>query len=313
LNYSNKPLNYRYQAFGLTFDSEFRLEDLIVLPEEGTAADVMICKGEFSELLDLQVETESEHYIRRIGADDIVIQAADASFRITKGRQILVQFYPPSRFDRFASVLLGAVMGVLLTQRGMLILHASAVAIDGRAVLFAGKSGSGKSTMAAAMQGRKHRLITDDICALVRDDNGIFWAQPSYPQQKISASSASILGIDAKNLRRVPDGRLKYEMTAEVDFQQNPLPVGAFYEIVTDPTDYFSVAPLHGAEKFVAVSKNASWVDFAGVFGVQSLLFQQCAEIAKSIPVNRIFRQENGIPLQTQAEQVAGNFALIRR
>ncbi len=56
--------------------------------------------------------------------------------------------------------------------------HASAVAIDGRAVLIYGPSGSGKSDLALRLIDRGARLIADDRTVLRREGDGLFAAPP---------------------------------------------------------------------------------------------------------------------------------------
>jgi hypothetical protein len=51
-------------------------------------------------------------------------------------------------------------------RRWLGILHASAVALDGRCVVFAGAKGSGKSTLAAALVASGADLVTDDYAPL---------------------------------------------------------------------------------------------------------------------------------------------------
>ncbi len=57
----------------------------------------------------------------------------------------------------------GAMLAFQLYRRGLAVLHASAVEIDGRAVAFVADSGGGKSTMATLMCAAGARLITDDV------------------------------------------------------------------------------------------------------------------------------------------------------
>jgi serine kinase of HPr protein (carbohydrate metabolism regulator) len=56
-------------------------------------------------------------------------------------------------------------------------LHASCVAIDGRAVLIEGRPGSGKSDLALRLIDRGARLVSDDYTVLIRE-RGRLLAQP---------------------------------------------------------------------------------------------------------------------------------------
>lgn len=58
------------------------------------------------------------------------------------------------------------------------IAHASAVALDGRAVLIFGPSGSGKSDLALRLVDRGARLIADDRTVLRREGEAVLAAPP---------------------------------------------------------------------------------------------------------------------------------------
>ena len=60
----------------------------------------------------------------------------------------------------------GAMLAYQLYRRGCLVLHASAVDVQGAAIAFVGNVGMGKSTMAALMCAGGARLITDDVLAV---------------------------------------------------------------------------------------------------------------------------------------------------
>lgn len=62
---------------------------------------------------------------------------------------------------------------------GSLVMQASAVAIEGRALLIEGPPGSGKSTLALALIDRGAGLIGDDAVTLTAADDGRLIASPS--------------------------------------------------------------------------------------------------------------------------------------
>ena len=63
------------------------------------------------------------------------------------GREIIIDAKEDSEPALLRLCILGPGFAVLLHQRNYLILHASAVSVEGEAVIFLGNSGDGKSTM----------------------------------------------------------------------------------------------------------------------------------------------------------------------
>lgn len=88
---------------------------------------------------------------------------------------------PPFTNEDAATYLLGPVMGFVLRRRGVTALHASAVVVEGRAVVMCGPSQAGKSTTAAAMALRGIPVLSDDITA-VKEDCGVFQVESGYPR-----------------------------------------------------------------------------------------------------------------------------------
>jgi hypothetical protein len=109
-----------------------------------------------------------------------------------KGKRVWSVWPASSSVEEATSYLLGPVMGVLLRYRGVLCLHASAVAMNGRAVAFVGPPGAGKSTMAAALCQRGYMVLADDITT-IEPRNGTFYVHPAYPGVSLWPDSLSLL------------------------------------------------------------------------------------------------------------------------
>ena len=101
-----------------------------------------------------------------------------------------------------AQGLLAAEMGMnlqmALGQRRYLLLHASVVERDGRALLMTGISGAGKSTLAALLGARGWRLMGDEF-ALVDPETGAIHAFPRLVSLKNEAIGVVETGV--------PEGR----------------------------------------------------------------------------------------------------------
>lgn len=101
-----------------------------------------------------------------------------------------------------AAYLLGPALAFVLKLRGITCLHASAVAIDGRAVAFVGPAGAGKSSAAAAFARAGYPVLTDDVAPL-HDRGTRFEIQPAYPRVRLWPDSAEALFGSPEALPRI--------------------------------------------------------------------------------------------------------------
>lgn len=79
------------------------------------------------------------------------------------------------------------------TRTADTILHASCVAVSGKAVLIRGASGLGKSSLALELMGRGAFLVADDRTCLIRHDRGVIAFAPAPLLGKIEARYIGIL------------------------------------------------------------------------------------------------------------------------
>jgi hypothetical protein len=145
-------------------------------------------------------------------------------------------------------LLLDQVLPLALSAE-RLVLHASAVHVPGfGAVAFAGRTGRGKSTLAAALAQHGCALLTDD-CLVLGSHRGRVSVWPSYPGVRLWADAAAALGnpVRASALahytrkRRVPAHAL-------LPFRSRPSPLRALFLLappgaVRDAADVRACAP----------------------------------------------------------------------
>jgi len=72
-------------------------------------------------------------------------------------------------------------------------IHASCVAIGGRAVLLAGRSGTGKSDLALRLIDRGAVLVSDDYTQLTRRDGRLYATPPANIAGKIEVRGVGIV------------------------------------------------------------------------------------------------------------------------
>lgn len=119
----------------------------------------------------------------------------------SRGRRIWADWPADLTAEHVAGYLLGPVMGVVLRLRGIVCLHASAIALGDGAIALVGASGSGKSTTAAAFSRLGHAVMADDLVPVVPAD-GSFEIVASRPRLRLWPDSASALFGAAEVLPR---------------------------------------------------------------------------------------------------------------
>lgn len=97
--------------------------------------------------------------------DLIVRFEDDTRFLIGRtGRELSLIDAPPAYTrDDLAAYVLGPILTIALHLQGAVLLHASSAVLGDKAVLFAGSSGSGKSTTAAMLHRLGYTILSDDM------------------------------------------------------------------------------------------------------------------------------------------------------
>ena len=167
-----------------------------------------------------------------------------ARYLVTDGDQIVIDPAPKTDPDSVRVFLLGSIFGALLHQRGLLPLHASAIQTARGAVLFAGASGMGKSTLAGAFYRRGYRVVSDEICAL---DGDRMW--PAIPWLTLWPDAVEELGLWSDAVRQVRPNIKKFHVPIEPSIDHSPLPVRAIYILSKTNGPDFAVSRLRGIDK----------------------------------------------------------------
>jgi len=111
------------------------------------------------------------------------------------------------------------------------VLHAGAVDIEGKSVLFVAKSFGGKSTMTDFFIQKGHKMISDDKVACL-EDKGNFFALPSYPYHR-PYRTLEDLGYAVKNMATLVK------------------PIHGIYELKkSEPDSMIEIIELKGIQKF---------------------------------------------------------------
>jgi hypothetical protein len=222
------------------------------------------------------------------------------------GCEIVVDPAPEVDERVLRSFILGSVLAMILHQRGRLVLHASAVAVDGAAVAFLGGSGWGKSTTAAALHTRGHRVVADDVMA-VQESAGCPAVCPGFPQIKLWPEAVISLGDDVNRLPRLHPLLEKRVRRVTDGFSQNPLPLGQVYVLTFGETQ--EIEPLRPQEALVELVRHSYLTHLLRPLGEASSHFLQCASLVKNVSIYRLKRPRSLRELSDLAQLVEENLS----
>lgn len=269
---------YCYSAYGLSIQSEIHLA---TLAGGSATADVQVRRANVIPPAELNGHatwtTRSDIYFRFENVGVI---------RVSGGTEIVVDANGVD--DRTAGLLvLGPSMGALLHQRGLLVLHASAVTASGGVVAFLGHSGWGKSTMAGALVKLGHRAFSDDLVP-VSLTNGVPIALPGYPFLKLGQDSGAMLGYEmGESAAFLPDDNRRHVAVGGVD-PDVPLPLVRVYVLAED--DRPAIEFLKPQDAAVELIRHSYASPCLAASGMSAFHLQCCAALVEKLPICRLHR-----------------------
>lgn len=269
---------FHYRAFDLVIASELECPQLLVCDAQNH--DIRIYLGEVPRGADFEEGAERQ----------LILRIRDlASFWIRGGAEIIVQPHQGCELQDLQLILLGSVMTAMLWQRGYFVLHANAVASAEGAILCAGPSGIGKSTVAASCYSHGYRMLSDDICAIRLNSPGLPDVLSSYPYLKLWDDMVAALDLTQKISSVVRRNQEKYYISCIDNFEPKSQPLKAIFMI--DPHAPVGEARLlKGTEAFRQLLHNAHRPQYLALMGLLEKSFQQAAELASKLPIYSVSR-----------------------
>jgi HPr Serine kinase C-terminal domain len=241
----------------------------------------------------------------RLGIDNI------ASFLTREGREVVVEPRGDISNPEFRSWLLGPVLGMLCHQRGLFPLHAACVRIGDGAVALAGRTGAGKSTLAAALVRRGHGLIADDVCVIEPAAPGGPRVLPSFPRLKLWEDVLQALEIPVDGMPRAKSGKRKFHFCQPGSFDPSPVRLHAVYLLVRSEQE--EISRVIGAEAARLLSNEIYRRPIGFHLGRKVALLTDALRIAAAVPLFRLPVRLNLSELDAVAEGVEAHHRMIGR
>ena len=276
---------FAYTAYGLGIHSEVPLPNLIL---GSKTQDIIIHKGNINRTE--SAGASQDEFVLSANTKEVCFNQQNVgTCLVREGREIVVDIDTDADERFLPPFILVVPLAMLLHQRGLFILHASAIAINGGVVAFLGKSGQGKSTTAGALHQLGYPIVTDDVLALDMSSPENITVLPSFPQLRLWPESVTSLGHIPENLPQVyPNSEKRFRHLSD-GFQQTPLPLKRIY--VLEYGTQQQIEPLTPQEAFIEVTRQSYPIkELLKATGTAAAKFQLGAKLANTISVCRLKR-----------------------
>lgn len=281
---------YRYTIFGLVIESEIELTGLI--QSNATPPDTIIKLGKVPEHLE---EIKNKGILYESSKNDFLFKFETVGrYRVKNGREIIVQPNKNATPEEIQLFLLGAAIGGLLHQRGILPIHGSAIATEKESFIIAGASSAGKSSLAAALSERGYSILTDDVSAIgfTKEQSFVY---PGTPYLKLWGDVLSYFN-EVSELKRVRPKLEKYFKPV----RSNPLPEHVMLKCIiilgVKNTPGFTLESINGADKFNQLWNNTYRMQYSENLDQGISQFNNLTKLVNCTKVIRVERP--AYPLQ---------------
>jgi hypothetical protein len=165
--------------------------------------------------------------------------------------------------------IVSSAVGTLLAMRSDLVLHASAMAVGGQAILFCGPTGRGKSTLALALGEAGFGVLGEDGVAISLEGG----RPVAFP----GARGIRVRGLAA-------DGSRRTDLALDPAFREPPpCPVAAVV-LLGERGEALSVEPLEPARALALLTPNLT---HSGSRGAIAAAFGRLARLLHTVPASR--------------------------
>jgi hypothetical protein len=224
------------------------------------------------------------------------------------GTEIWVRWPEPLTIEDATTYLLGPIMGFVMLLRGVVCLHASAIAVGSDAIAILGPAGSGKSTTAAAFAQRAFRILAEDVVTLDdREDH--FLVRPAYPCIRLwPASVKALYGTESRLPRLTPNWDKCYLDLTE-QFQKEPLPLAAIYILDErrDDTSAPYIEPLDRTAALMSLVANTYATKLMDK-QMRAREFELLTRVLNNVPLRRVTPHADAARIPELCDRILEDF-----
>lgn len=276
-----------YAPFGLRVASELPLPELVPGVPGGTP-DVTIRLGDTAAQAARAARCPEDGQFANSPHGAVMITPGVGSFLLRDGREVHVTPEPDGDRARLHLILIGSSLGMVLHQRGALVLHGATIAHEKGATVFVGASTAGKSTLAAALAAAGLQVLGDDLMPVTWEAG---WPVVRLGSRvlKLWGDTISAFGLEGDRLGQVL-GRLDKFFVRNRAEATGPRRLAEVVVLERSGDAPPELTRLRGLAAIETLSTHTYRPHYLSLLDRRDIHFHDATELAREIPVYRMSR-----------------------
>lgn len=277
--------SYTYSIYGVTVSTPFPCPFPAAAAARG-GPDVRIDEGPVPAALPPPAVV-GDHWEAAPG--QVLLNAGPhiGRFLASEGKRVTFERAPRVSDHTVAVQLLDEALAIILQQRGTVVFHGSAIVAPAGAILIAGNSGAGKSSLLTALLDRGCPMLCDDVAVTGGKGDGLVTIMPGTPHLCLAAEAASRLGRETGDLSQSPWRQWKSVVPTRMYMAKEAAPLRKCYLLRVHGDTALRLSPVHGRDRFTAIQQNL----FGPLLPAQHrALFPRVCALARQTEVFMLYR-----------------------
>jgi hypothetical protein len=239
-------INELYTAFGLTIASQIHMPELSPAGAEAQV-QVKIGLGQVPHTIDDALMRNPWYEVSK-NAFLLHVEGI-ADYYVQNGDTITIAPDEKASQEDIRVLLLTSVMAQLLHQRGIFVLHGSAVLVRNKAVLLLGSAMAGKTSLVLQLYQQGYPVLSDELCATVIR-NGKMMILPGIPRLAVWQDALERAGEDPTAFTAIRRGIAKYNYPVKGNGVTNGVEISDIIFMSFGNTRNIALTAVTGTEKF---------------------------------------------------------------
>lgn len=294
---------YSYRVYGLSLNSHWEFTGLPT--DTSQEAPLVTCvPGEIPQNLDDCVSRGARY---QSSPGKLLVWLDDVGrFLVSDGRRITIDLSSTVAGSKLRDLVFASPFCAVLQQRGLLPLHCSAILSGGRAVMFLGSSGTGKSTIAAAFWRLGYPILADDM-GVVDFIGGKCVLIPGPEDLRLYPDALAHLALQADQQSEGATGYTKVHVSHHNGSPESCVPIAMIYLLDFGNHNEIRIKELEGEEKIRTLLKHAYRREFLKGMEVANPFDGQYEHALGAISVHKVSARKGLVHLPKVVESIVGN------